>query len=573
MPVSNREISRLFARYATLLEIEGANPFRVRAYANAARVVESLPRSAADMLAEGEDLTKLDGIGKDLAGKIREIVETRRLLALDQIEQRIPGALADLTAVPGIGPKRVKRLYEELRIRSAEDLERAARSGRIRQIPGFGQKTEEKLVRALAARRGQERRVPWPEADEAARPLARSLAAVKGVRAVAVAGSYRRRRETVGDLDMLAACGDSARVMQHFAGLEDVAEVVSSGTTRATVYLHSGLQVDLRAVPEESYGAALLYFTGSKAHNIALRGRAVKRGFKLNEYGLFDGKKRVAGRTEQGIYRRLGLRYIEPELREDRGEIDAAGKGSLPKLVTVEDLRGDLHCHTDASDGHDTLETMARAAEALGYEYLCISDHSQRLRIANGLDRKRLSRQLGKIDRMNAKRRKLKLLKAAEVDILEDGSLDLSDGMLRELDVVVGAVHYGFEFSRQRQTERIIRAMDNPFFNILAHPSGRRLGEREAYAVDMERLMKAALERGCYVEVNAQPRRLDLNDVDCRMARDLGLKVAISTDAHAAVQLRQIGLGVAQARRGWLEAGDVLNARAWPELEKLFRRA
>jgi DNA polymerase (family 10) len=532
-----------------------------------------LPRSAADLLAEGEDLTKLQGIGKDLAGKIQEVVETRRLGALETIERRIPGALADLTAIPGLGPKRVKSLYDALETETLDDLERAARSGKIRQIPGFGAKTEAKILRALAERRGREERVAWVDAEQAAEPLVRTLKAVKGVSAVVVAGSYRRRRETVGDLDVLVVCENAERVMRCFVGYEDVAEVVASGTTRATVYLRSGLQVDLRVVSEESYGAALQYFTGSKAHNVALRARAVKRRFKLNEYGLFRGEKRVAGRTEEEIYHEIGLPYIEAELREGHGEIEAAEKGRLPKLIATDDLRGDLHCHTDATDGHDTLEAMARAAEALGYRYLAISDHTQRLQVANGLDQKRLTRQLKKIDRLNSRLGTLRLLKSAEVDILEDGALDLPAEILRELDIVVCAVHSRFGLSRQRQTERIIRAMDNPCFNILAHPSGRLLGEREAYAVDMERLMKAARDRGCFFEVNAQPRRLDLTDADCRMARELGLKVAISTDAHSTAQLGQIRLGVAQARRGWLEAGDVLNTRRWSALRKLLKRA
>ncbi|HLF12496.1 MAG TPA: DNA polymerase/3'-5' exonuclease PolX [Gammaproteobacteria bacterium] len=572
MPVTNSDVARLFARYATLLEIEGANPFRVRAYRNAARVIQGLPRSVADMLGEGEDLTQLEGIGEDLADKIREIVHTGRFGKLDEIEKRMPAALVELTTLPGLGPKRVKILYDKLKIRTLEDLERAARAGRIREIHGFGPKTEEKVLHAIARRRGREPRLGWVEAEQVAEPLVRALRAVPGVKAVVVAGSFRRCQETVGDLDILATCADSARAMQRFVDYEGVADVIASGTTRATIRLRNGLQVDLRVVPEASSGAALQYFTGSKAHNIALRARAAKQGLKLSEYGLFKGQARVAGRTEQEIYQRLKLPYIEPELREDHGEITAAEKRELPKLVTLGDLHGDLHCHTNATDGRDTIETMARGAEELGYEYLAISDHTRRLRIANGLDPKRLARQLARIDRLNEKLGKLRVLKSAEVDILEDGSLDLPDDILRDLDVVVCAVHYKLELSRERQTERIIRAMDNRHFNILAHPSGRLLGEREAYAVDIERLMAAALARGCFLEVNAQPQRLDLTDSDCRMAKNMGLKVAISTDSHSKAQLANMRLGVAQARRGWLEAADVLNARALPELTKLLKR-
>ena len=573
MPVSNGDIARIFERYAMLLEIDDANPFRVRAYQNAARVIQGLPKSVADLLGEGEDLTQLEGIGKDLAGKIEEIVRTSRLGKLEALEKRVPAALAELMALPGLGAKRVKLLHEKLEVCSLEDLERAARTGRIREIPGFGPKTEHKVLNAIARRRGREAQLQWVEAEQVAKPLLRELRTVTGVNTVVVAGSFRRSRDTVGDLDILATAGDSTRVMQTFVNYEDVAEIVSSGSTRATVRLRNGLQVDLRVVPEASYGAALQYFTGSKAHNIALRARAAKRGLKLSEYGLFKGRARVAGRSEQEIYRKLKLAYIEPELREDRGEIAAAEQRTLPKLVKVDDLRGDLHCHTNASDGRETMPAMVRGAQELGYEYLAISDHTQRLRIANGLDAKRLRLQLAKINRLNETLGRFRLLKSAEVDILEDGSLDLPDEILRDLDVVVCAVHYKFELPRKRQTERIIRAMDNRYFNILAHPSGRLLGERDAYPIDMERLMAAAVERGCFLEVNAQPKRLDLTDADCRMAKDMGLKLAISTDSHSAAQLANMRLGVAQARRGWLEAGDVLNAQTWPALAKLLKRS
>ena len=419
MPVSNSDIARIFTRYATLLQIDGANPFRVRAYQNAARLIQGLPKSIADSLAERADLTELEGIGEDLAAKMREIVATGRLGKLEEIEKRMPAALVELTTLRGLGPKRVKLLYDTLKTRTLEDLERAARAGRIREIRGFGPKTEEKILQAIAQRRGREVRLKWIEAEQVAEPLVRALESVPGVKSVVIAGSFRRCRETVGDLDILATCGDSERIMQHFVGYEDVAEVVESGTTRATIRLRNGLQVDLRVVPEASSGAALQYFTGSKAHNIALRTRAAKHGFKLSEYGLFKGKTRVAGRTEQEIYRRLKLPYIEPELREDHGEIAAAEKSRLPKLVTLADLRGDLHCHTTATDGRDTLETMARRAQELGYEYIAISDHTRHLRVANGLDSKRLSAQLTKIDRLNEKLERVRVLKSAEVDILD----------------------------------------------------------------------------------------------------------------------------------------------------------
>ena len=571
--VSNDEIAQLFARYATLLEIQGANVFRVRAYQNAARVVESLPRSVADMLRDNQDLTELEGIGVDLAAKIAEIARSGHLVDLDALERRMPAALVELTTIPGLGPKRVKALYDALHIVSLEDLERAARAGRLADIRGFGTKTVEAILHALDSRRNDGGRIGWIEAERSAAPLLDSLRAVRGVECAAVAGSFRRCKETVGDLDIVIAGAKSAAAIERFVTYGQVAEVVSRGTTRSTVRLHNGLQVDLRVVTPASYGAALQYFTGSKAHNIALRTLAAKRGFKLSEYGLFDGRKRIAGRTEQEVYRRLGLRYIEPELRENTGEIEAAKRRALPDLVTLDDVRGDLHCHTNATDGVDTLETMARAARDRGYEYLAISDHTRHLRIANGLDAKRLTRQMRAIDRLNATLGTPRILKSAEVDILEDGSLDLPEGILSELDLVIAAVHDRFGLSRERQTERIIRAMDNPRLQILAHPTGRLLGEREGYAIDMERLMKAALDRGCFLEVNAQPKRRDLSDAHCRMAKDLGIKVALSTDAHSTAQLANMRLGVAQARRGWLGPADVLNTRSWPELAKLLKRA
>jgi DNA polymerase (family 10) len=570
--VKNRDVARLFTRYATLLEIEDANPFRVRAYRNAARIVEELPRNVGDMIRQGEDLSQLSGIGKDLAAKIREIVETGRLAKFEEASKRTPGELVDLTALPGLGAKRVRRLHDELRINTLGDLEKAARAGKVRQLAGFGPKTEARILKAIEQKLGTERRVKWSEAEEVARPLIRYLSAIDGVSQAVVAGSFRRCRETVGDLDILVTCAGPSKVMARFVSYEEVDEIISKGRTRATVRLRDGLQVDLRVVPEKSYGAALLYFTGSKAHNIALRKLAVKRGLKLNEYGVFKGREYVAGRSEKAVYRQVKLPYIEPELREHRGEIDAARKGRLPELIRQADLRGDLHCHTSSTDGRDTLKTMAKAARALGYRYLAISDHTRHLKVANGLDVNRLSRQLAAIDRLNDKLARFRLLKSAEVDILEDGSLDLPDEILSKLDLVVCAVHYGFGLSRKRQTERIIRAMDNRYMNILAHPSGRLLGRREAYPVDMQRLMEAALERGCFLEVNAQPDRLDLSDSDCKMAKDMGLKLAISTDAHSARQLDYMRLGVAQARRGWLSPEDVHNTRSWRALSKLLKR-
>ena len=572
MPIHNADIAEMFNRLADLLEIENANPFRVRAYRNAARMLNSLPRSVVKMLEEGEDLSRLPGIGKDLAHKIQVIAETGRLPALSEIERHTPSGLIKLLSVPGLGPKRVRMLHEKLGIEDVEALAAAARTGALRRLAGFGAKTERNILHALETRGAEERRVKRIVAEATAEDFSGYLRGVEGVTTVEIAGSYRRKRETVGDIDILAACKSRSPIMRRFVDYEDVAEVVSRGRKRSTVILANGLQVDLRVVPEESYGAALHYFTGSKAHNIAVRTIGVKKGLKINEYGVFRGKRRVAGRTEEEVFAQAGLPFIEPELREGRGEIEAAQHGRLPNLVKLSDIRGDLHVHSKASDGHATIAEMAWAARAKGYEYLSINDHSKRVRIAHGLDEKRLARQLAEIDRLNEGARGFFILKSIEVDILDDGSLDLPNDILRRLDLTVCAIHSKFGLPRDKQTERIIRAMDNPCFNILGHPTGRLINERPPYEVDMERLLLAAEERGCYLEVNAQPDRLDLIDLHCKMAKDLGVKVAISTDAHSTTDLDLMHFGLDQARRGWLEADDVLNTRPWSKLRRLLRR-
>ncbi len=573
MPVHNSDVAELLNRMADLLEIDEANPFRVRAYRNAARTVTALPRSIAAMLADGEDLTKLPGIGKDLAGKITQIVETGRLPALREIERHTPGAVADLLRIPGLGPKRVHALHETLGIDSLKALGAALEAGKLRKLPGFGAKIEEQIRHALATRATEDRRSKRLAVEEVAQSLCAYLQTVPGVERLQVAGSYRRKMETVGDLDVLVAASPDSPVMARFVAFEDVAEVRSEGTTRSSVILRGGLQVDLRVVAERSYGAALHYFTGSKAHNIAVRKMAVAKGLKINEYGVFRDKRRLAGRTEKEVYAQVGLPYIEPELREGRGEISAARMGRLPNLVSLEDMRGDLHAHSKASDGHHSIREMAEAARAKGYGYLAITDHSRRVTIAHGLDAERLARQIDEIERLNESLNGIRILASSEVDILEDGKLDLPDDILRRLDLTVCAVHSKFALAREKQTERIIRAMDNPHFNILAHPTGRLINERPAYEVDMERLLAAARERGCYLEVNAQPDRLDLTDSHCKLAKEMGVKVAISSDAHSTADLDLLRFGVDQARRGWLEADDVLNTRPWSDLKALLKRS
>jgi DNA polymerase (family 10) len=572
MPVHNAEIAEAFDELADLLEIENANPFRVRAYRDAARVIAGHPRAMTDLVAENADLTKLPHVGAALAQKIHELVKTGELTALEKARRRTPGALSILMNIRGLGPARVRALYHELKIRSIADLERAAKNGRIRALRGFGAKTEANILAQLERVARTERRFKRNVAEDIAEPLVVYLKKSRGAKRVTVAGSYRRRKDTVGDLDIVVTATRDASVMNRLARYDEVAEVLAKGKTRATVRLRSGLQVDVRVVPEVSYGAALYYFTGSKDHNIAVRTLGVRKRLKINEYGVFRGDERVAGRSEAEVFEQVGLDYIEPELRENTGEIEAAARHRLPELVTVKDIRGDLHCHTDATDGTNTAREMALAATERGYEYLAISDHSRRVAVARGLDAKRLAAQCDEIDRLNDELENITVLKSCEVDILENGSLDLPDKVLRRLDLVLAAVHYRFNLRRKRQTERILRAMDGPCFNVLVHPTGRLINERPGYEVDLEAVMRGAAARGCFLEVNAQPDRLDLTDEACRMAKDLGVKVAIATDAHNTHTLDYMRYGVDQARRGWLTKDDVINTRSLPELRELLQR-
>jgi len=572
MPVHNGDIAARFEEIADLLEIEGANAFRVRAYRNAARMLRDLPQSAASMLEDGKDLSDLPGIGEDLAGKIAEIVKTGSLSQLDALEKEVPAGLTEVVAIPGIGPKRAHALHETLDVTSLADLEQAARSGRIREVPGFGRKTEQNILHALETRGSGKTRTRLREAEEVAEALVEWLREVDGVHRATIAGSYRRRRETVGDIDILATCARDSPVVDRFVAYEDVRDIVSQGRTRSTVILKNGLQVDLRVVARVAYGAALHYFTGSKAHNIRVRRMGQDRQLKINEYGVFRGKKRVAGRTEEEVYEQVGLPWIDPVLREDRGEIEAAQKHKLPELIRLDDIRGNLHSHTKASDGTRTLAQMAAAAKARGWSYLAISDHSKAVTVANGLDAERLAEQIDAIDALNEELDGITLLKSCEVDILADGSLDLPDDILARLDLTVCAVHSHMDLSRDKQTERVLKAMDHPCFNIMAHPTGRLIGTREPYPLDIERVIEHARDTGCILELNAQPDRLDLDDGHCKMARDSGVRLSIGTDAHAEAHLDFMRYGVDQARRGWVEAADVVNTLELDKLRKALAR-
>lgn len=571
--VTNAEVAAIFEEIADVLAIAAANPFRIRAYRNAARYIAAMPGEIAEYARSGRDLTALPGIGEDLAEKIQEIVATGRSRTLDRLHREVPVSLTELLEIPALGPKRVRLLHEALGIDTRDDLRRALAQGRLAGLPGLGPKTVEKIRTALAEGTVA-RRLRRDIAAAYARPLEAALAAVPGVVTVVTAGSFRRGRETVGDLDLLVCAADGSGVRAALARHPGVEKMLSSGSTRSSLRLANGLQVDVRVVAPASFGAALVYFTGSKAHNIALRRIAQARGLKVNEYGVFPlgGRKAIAGDTEASVYAALGLPLIPPELREDRGELLSAQRGELPELVTLADLRGDLHCHTRASDGRADLRAMARAARVRGLDYLAITEHSARLRIAHGLDEAALRAQMQEIERLNAAFEGLVLLKGIEVDIRDDGTLDLPDAILNACDVVVAAVHSAFDLPSARQTERLLRALRNPVVDILAHPSGRLIDGRAPYAFDLARVLHAARDHGVALELNAQPERLDLGDAACRAAHDAGVRIALSADAHAEQHFDYLAYGITQARRGWLEAKDVLNTRRLPALRRLLAR-
>lgn len=573
MAVHNQEVANTFLKLANLLEIEGDNPFRIRAYRNAARTISNLSLDLNDYLNKGKELTDLPGIGEDLSEKIQIILKTGELPLLKKIEARTPAILNELMKIEGLGPKRVKLLYQKLGIKRIQDLKSAIEKGRLKQLPGFGEKIEQKIWNGLQHITEYSKRIKLAEAVPLVDALTRYLKKLATVKFIECAGSFRRRKETVGDLDFLVAAHNQEAIIQKFVTFEEVADVLSQGTTRASVHLHSGIQVDLRVIAPQEFSAALLYFTGSKEHNIALRKIALQKKLKLNEYGLFRGNERLPCSNEKAIYRALGLDYIEPELREDRGEIIAAKKHQLPSLIKLSDIRGDLHCHTHATDGNASLQQMIRAAQALGYEYIAITDHSQHLTVAHGLDKKAILAQIKSIDKLNSTLNDFRILKSMEIDILEDGTLDMPEEVLKELDLTVCSIHSKFNLSQKKQTERVLRAMDNPYFTILAHPTGRLINHREPYAIDVERIIRGAKERGCVLELNAQPDRLDLNDVYCKMAKEIGAKMVISSDAHSPEQFSVMQYGIYQARRGWLEKGDVLNTLSLKALLKGLKRS
>jgi DNA polymerase (family 10) len=577
--MENREIAAIFTEIADILEIKGENPFRIRSYRNAAGAIEGLSVSLAGIVDEDEKrLESIPGIGASIHRKIVEIVTTGRCGFLEELLEDTPAGLLEMLKVSGVGPKKVALLYKKAGIKTIEELEDAAREHRIRTLPGMGEKSERKILKAIDEVKRYSGRFSLDEARRAALAYTEYLRKLKGVADVEPAGSLRRWKETIGDLDILVTSKSGTPVMDHFISYPGVSEVVQKGDTKSTVILANGLQVDLRVLDKDSFGSALQYFTGSKAHNIAVRDRAKRMGLKVSEYGVFTekGGKRVAGRTEKDVYKALGLEWVPPELREMRGEIESDGKkGGLPELLELKHIKGDLHVHTSASDGANTLEEMAAAAIGRGYEYIAITEHSKSLGIAGGLDEERLLEHIEAIDRFNQwiakKGEKFRLLKGAEVEIRSDGTLDYDGEVLERLDCVVGAVHSGFEMPVEEMTGRIVNAFATGQLTIFAHPTGRLIAMREPYAVDMERVVSAAKEHGVFLELNSYPDRLDLNDVHLRLARDTGVLVAVSTDSHGVGGLDNMTFGVHTARRGWLTGKDVLNTRGLKELRNLLK--
>ncbi len=568
--MENIDYARVFQEIADLLEIQGANPFRIRAYRNAARTIETLSQPLESLLADEEaQLDDLPGIGKDLAGKIRELYETGELESLNELRLEVPASLIQIMHIPGLGPKRARQLWEGLEITTLEELEEAAKGGALEQLPGFGPTLQGRILKGIADLKARAGRFKLSDADIYVGPLLGYLRKAKGIADLEVAGSYRRRVETVGDIDILATASGDSDLMDRFVAYRDAQEVIAKGPTKSSIRLKSGLQVDLRLVPRDSYGAALVYFTGSKAHNIVIRGIGRERGLKINEYGVFRGDELVGGKTEEEVFAAIDLPWITPELREDRGEVDAARERRLPATIELADMRGDLQMHTQYSDGKQSVAEMAEACRARGYQYMAITDHSPSLAMT-GIKLEDFERQFAEIDALQREHDDIRILKSAEVDILDDGSLDMTDELLELMDVVVISVHSKFNMSREAMTQRITKAMRHPRVNILAHPTGRLINRREPYPVDVEELVKVARDEGVLLELNAQPDRLDLRDFHLQMAREAGVKIVISTDAHRAAELDYMSYGVDQARRGWLEKGDVANTRPLKEFLELL---
>lgn len=568
--MTNREVAKILNEIAIYLDMRGV-AFKPRAYEKAAEAIAGLDKDLAQIYKIGglKALEDIPGVGVSIAEKIEEILNTGHLKYYDQLKKRMPVDVSELAAIEGVGPKHIKTLYEKLKVKNLRDLEEAAKAGKIRKLEGFGEKSELNILKGIEFLKKSGNRFVLGIVMPQIREIESRIKKLKEVEKLVVAGSIRRRKETIGDADILIISKNPKPIMDYFVAMPEVAHVYAHGETKSAVKLKSGLDVDIRVVPEESYGAALNYFTGSKGHNVELRRVAIENGWKLSEYGLFKGKKQIAGKTEEELYKKLGLSYIEPELREMAGEIEAARSGKLPKLVGYNDLRGDLQVQTNWTDGANSIEEMAKEAMKIGLEYIAITDHTKRLAMTRGLDGRRIKKQWLEIDKLNEKfAGKIKILKGTECDILKDGSMDLPDKILAECDVVGASVHSLFNLSKKDQTARIKRAMSNPNVDIIFHPTGRVINRREAYQADIDELIAHAKKTKTVMEIDAYPDRADLKDEHIKMCVEQGVKMSIDSDAHSASHFQYLEYGIAQARRGWAEKKDIINA--WP-LEKMLK--
>jgi DNA polymerase (family X) len=572
--MKNTAIAKVFQDMADLLELKDENKFKIRAYQRAARAIEYLPKEIEIMLEEGEDLQTIPGVGEAIAKKTIELVNTGKLGAYEELKSQFPEGITRLLEIPGIGPKTATKLSTELGIQSVDDLEKAIKDGRVAKLFRLGDKTADNIFQQIQALRRKDQRIPIGEALPVVDEVFGALRTLPGVKNLTAAGSLRRFKETVGDIDLMGTANNPEEVIDAFVNLPQIREVVAKGPTKATVILPGGLQADLRMVEHDSFGSLLQYFTGSKQHNITLRTREQKRGLKLSEYGITDAKtdKLEKFATEEAFYRRLGLQYIPPEIREDQGEIELAEKGEVPKLIELSDIKGDIHAHTNWSDGQDSIEDMAKSAKALGYQYLAITDHSAGRGIAHGLSEDRLHQQIKEIKRLNEQLKGIRIFSGTEVDIRADGSIDLPQKLLADLDVVVAAIHSAMNQSEEQITNRLVGAIENPHIDVIAHPTCRLLGEREPVAVDLEAVFRAAIKYNKALEINAMPSRLDLKDIHIYRARELGVKLIMGTDAHSTTHLSLIRFGIGIARRGWCQPKDILNTRPTKEMLAFLRK-
>ncbi len=576
----NQEIANILYDIAYFLEMEGV-PFKPYAYEKAAITLENLEEGVDKIYLRGglKALEQIPGIGKSIAQKIEEYIKTGKIKYYEEFKKTVPVKIDELTAVEGVGPKMVKVLYQKLDIRDLKDLEKAAKEGKIRNLPGFGEKTEKNILQGIRFLKKSGGRFLLGEVLPIVREITSILSKLKEVERINVAGSLRRRKETIGDVDLLVIAKDAEKVMDVFVNLPGVTKVWGKGKTRSSIRLEQGIDVDLRVVPKKCYGSALQYFTGSKEHNIATRKIAIDKGLKLNEYGLFKGKKMVAGKTEEEIYKALGMEWIPPEMRENRGEIEAALAGRLPKVIGYDSVKGDLHCHIKwrgRDGGSNTIEEMAEMAREIGHKYLGIASHTKALKIEHGLNEKELRERDKEIEKLNSKFKiqnsKFTILRGCEANILKDGSIDIKDEALKKLDYAIAGIHSHFKMSKREMTERIIKAMKNPYINIISHPTGRILKRRDEYQIDFDKILRAAKVTGTVLEINSFPERLDLNDIHIRRAKEEGVKMIINTDAHQRDQLRYIEFGIAQARRGWAEVKDIVNCWSPKKMLEFFNR-